>query len=337
LISIRKNLDELERLEELQRAAMDCYVQSIASTEQNAIEVDWAQAVQFRAHLQALKNQLQSATTSSQIQKVQSSFQGELRDYRDHAHEQIKRLRKDVEAAAAAVETFAGTFAASGADHEVDLKRELKRLDNAAQADDLAQLRSSVQAAVGGIASSFERMRTSNQLAIGQLKDEIRLLHQQIEAERRSRTPNASSESWDLKKIGGGVDQLLSQRVPFYLVVVVVRNLTGLENIHSRSVIELGLNSLQGRLRSLVSGAVMTGRWRKDQFVALVRGGPAGAKDMSRDVGQQLSKAYLLLENGVSHKLMFNVLAGVVYHDGSSDPVKLYPRLEQMLETLARA
>ena len=52
-------------------------------------------------------------------------------------------------------------------------------------------------------------MRAQNQFAVVQLKDEIRLLHQRIQAGRRSAEP--ASETWNRQDIDHRIDELLKQ------------------------------------------------------------------------------------------------------------------------------
>ena len=186
MISLRKTATELERLEELHRAAVKCYSQALRSTEQNAIELDTAQATHFRTQLQALRDQLRADVDASDLEAVQSSFDTELKDYRDKTRDQIQRLRQEVRAAAAAVESFAGSIDESEVNLESGLKRELNSLNQSALGNDLQEIREAIRASTAKIAASIEQMRSSNQLAIAQLKDEIRLLHQEVQAARRS-------------------------------------------------------------------------------------------------------------------------------------------------------
>jgi GGDEF domain-containing protein len=337
LISLRKSVNDLDRLDALQRAAVECYAAAISATEQYAIEVDWSKAAQFRAHLQTLQEKLRDVISSAQLQSIQSSFEDELRDYRDATHEKIRRLRKDVEAASAAVEVFAGSVTASSSDHEVELKRELKRLGTVAASDDLKEIRTAIGSATTTIASSFDKLRSTNQLAIIQLKDEIRVLHQQLQAERKARPVEQPAESWNQERIGARVDELLQQGHSFSLLLVVVRNLARLESTQSKTIVEIGLNSLQMRLQGMISVSYMTGRWRRDQFVAILRETPSNAMMMSRQIAQELSRAYLLQEKGASHKVVFQVSAGVLDHRGTSDSTKLYSKLEDLGDTLAGA
>ncbi len=79
MISLRKTATELERLEELHRAAVNCYSQALRSTEQNAIELDSGQAAHFRTQLQALRDQLRADASSRELDAVQTSFDTELK------------------------------------------------------------------------------------------------------------------------------------------------------------------------------------------------------------------------------------------------------------------
>lgn len=180
MISLRKTATELDRLEELHRTAVNCYSSALRSTEQNAVELDAGQTAHFRAQLQALRDRLRSDGGPQQLESVQASFDTELKNYRDKTGEQVQKLRREVQAAAAALETFAGSISESEVNLESGLKRELKVLSRSADSDDLQAMRDVIRASTAKIASSFEQMRSSNQLAIAQLKDEIRLLHQEV-------------------------------------------------------------------------------------------------------------------------------------------------------------
>src|SRR5277367_2126577 len=188
MISLRKTATELERLEELHRTAVDCYSQALRSTEQNAIELDTTQAAHFRSQLQALRDQLRTDAGPRDLEAVQTSFDTELKDYKEKIAEQVKRLRREVQAAAAAVESFAGSINESEVNLESGLKRELSSLNQSAASDDIRVIRGAIHASTTKIAASIQQMRSSNQLAIAQLKDEIRLLHQEVQAARRPQT-----------------------------------------------------------------------------------------------------------------------------------------------------
>jgi hypothetical protein len=53
LISLRKTVTELDRLEELHRAAVSCYSEALRSSERHVVELEAAEAAHFRSQLQA--------------------------------------------------------------------------------------------------------------------------------------------------------------------------------------------------------------------------------------------------------------------------------------------
>lgn len=331
MISLLKTGQEMERLEKFKKVALECYGLAIASTEQNVIEVDLQRATQFRSELQALVSQLGEATSPEQLQNIQDLFRGELQEYRDSTHEQLRRLRKEMDAAVAALEEFAGNASARGDDHEKELKQALRTLDAAAASDRLETIKAAIRATSGDILSSFEQMQAKNQFAIAQLKDEIRLLHQKIQAGRR---PALNTETWKRQDVDQRISQMLSQNTPFCLVLIVLRNLKTLASRYSGGVVEEALESLEVRLRDALGGQSMLGRWTSNQFVAILNVSPSSAMALSRDAAQKLTEPYSFKHEGMPCTLVFQVAAGVVDHQAGSDVLKFQSKLASLSKAL---
>jgi GGDEF domain-containing protein len=333
MISLRKTVTELERLEELHRTAVDCYSQALRSTEQNAIELDTTQAAHFRSQLQALRDQLRADTGPRDLEAVQTSFDTELKDYRDKIAEQVKRLRREVQAAAAAVESFAGSINESEINLESGLKRELNTLNQSATSNDIQVIRGAIHASTAKISATVQQMRSSNQLAIAQLKDEIRLLHQEVQSARRSQTPEASAESH--QRMAGRMEEFVKKNAPFSVLLVVVRNLEGLQNCYSAPVIEGALRGFQSRFENILPSSAILGRWAKDQFAVILSSAPSNAIEMSGDMVRKLSEPFVEHEKGAEHSIVFTPRAGVIEFIPGSDLAKFQARLKQLAEALA--
>jgi GGDEF domain-containing protein len=332
LISLLKTGLEMQRLEKFKKVALECYGLAIASTEQNVIEVDQEQASQFRGELQALANQLGEATNPEQLQNIQALFGDELREYRDSTHEQLRRLRKEMDAAVTALEEFAGNASSRGDDHEKELKQALLTLDAAAASDRLEAMKAAIRAASSEILSSFEQMQAKSQFAIAQLKDEIRLLHQKIQAGRRPAALHA--ETWKRQDVDHRIDRMLSQNTSFCLVLIVLRNLKALAGRYSGGVVEEALESLEVRLRDTLGRESTLGRWTTNQFVAILNVSPSSAMAISRDAAQKLTEPYSFKHEGIPCTLVFQVAAGVVDHQAGSDVVKFQSKLASLSKAL---
>ena len=332
MISILKTGSEMERLEKLKNVALECYERALASTEQNVIEVDLQQATLFRTELQSLINQLGKAATPDDVRKIQDLFGEDLRGYRDNAHAQIRQLRKEMDAALSALEEFAGATVSRGDDHEKNLKLALKRLEAAAFSNRFEDVRAAIRAASAEILSSFAQMRAQNQFAVAQLKDEIRLLHQKIQAGRRPAGKQLDIRTRQETEVQ--IDELLKQDTSFCLVLVVLKNLKPLTSRYSAAAVEDALHELQIRLRDALGEVSLLGNWTANQFVAILNVAPSRAMAASRDAAQKIAEPYSCTHNGIPSSLVFQVAAGVVDYQAGSDFLKFHPKLASLSAAL---
>jgi GGDEF domain-containing protein len=334
LISIRKSLTELDR-QELQETTARCYALALRSTAQYAIEPEPGQAAEFREHLAVLQQKLEASGTSEDVQAVQASFRGELRDYRDKIHEKIGALRKEMEAAAAAMQIFADGVTVSGADYDQQVKQQLVQLDATAASNDLGQIRRGIHSATTGIAASIDQMRRGNQLVIAGLRDEIRLLHRAIESERRSLFTDRSSGVWNRHKMDERIDELLRLNEPFCLLLIFVQNLKSLDSLHSRTVTEGALKALLQRFGALLGEDAMIGRWSEDEFAAILEVAPAAALSFSREAARKLSGNYSVQENGLARNVELQAMAGVIEREPAANREDFRKKLDKLAGALA--
>ncbi len=335
MLSIRKTVNELDRLEEFYRSAISCYAQAIGSTEEYAIEFDAELVARFRAQLQALRLQVRDTASPELLKKVQASFDASLKGFQGSVTDHLKQLRREVAAAASAVDSFTSSLTQSGSDLEAGVKRELQQLEKAAASDDINVIRGGIRAASAKIATDVEQMRAGNQLAITQLKDEIRLLHQEIQGMRRSQQPPSEEQSPARQHLNGRMDELVRRGRPFSVLLAVIRNLEGLQNCFAAKIIESGLNTFKARFESTLPGSATVGCWSKDQFAAVLDIEPALAITLSSDVLRKVSSPIVEIADGVRHSLAFEVATGVIDFQPGSDPAKFQNKLSQLVTALA--
>lgn len=335
--SILKSANEPDRLDDLHRAATECYTLAIQSVSQYAVEVDPNQIAEFRLHLKGIERQWLAAKGADSLLDVQASFRGELREYRDQTREQLARLRKELESAAAAMSSFAGEIASHGADHEKELKSELERLDHVGASDDLQQIRGGIRTAVGEIAVSLDQMCRGNQLIVAQLQDEIRVLHQEFQAERRALFTDQASGAWTRQKLDLKIHELLRQEDRFSIVAVAVRNLPRIKLDYSRTLVEVTLKALLMRLRGTLGADTMIGRWDEQEFVAILDLEPETIAPIAHELAKKLCGPYSAQENGLAHNVLLDVATAALAHPARSDPAAFTYKLERIMGSLSLA
>jgi GGDEF domain-containing protein len=343
VISIRKSVDDLSRLEKLEKrealskAILDCYALAIHCTAHYAVEVDPALTVEFRTHLKGIEEQSRAAVSSDQLHSIQSCFRGELREYRDKTSAHLLKLRKEVENATAAMIIFAETVSSNGEDHELEVNKQLQTLASAAQMESVAKMRGGIGAVVAGIQSSVGQIQRANQLVVAQLQDEIRSLHLQMEQERRALYTDHGSGAWNRQKIDIHVDNLLRQNQPFCLLLVGIRNLKRIESQHSRTVLEGTLKAMVSRFVAIAPDDAVIGRWTEDQFVAVLDMPPGLAIALSAETDRKLSGSYAIQENGLSQTVALQTTAGIIDRGAGADPATFHQKLQQLAGAISGA
>jgi len=232
---------------------------------------------------------------------------------------------------------FAETVAANGENHEQEVRAELQDLQAAAKSETIAEMRGGIGTAVAAIQTSVEQMQHGNQLVVAQLQDEIRVLHQQIEQERRALYTDRASGAWNRQKMDTHIDNLLRQNQPFCLLMVWVRNLKRLDTQYSRTVVEGTLKALIARFAALLGDDAIIGRWSQDQFVAVLDLPAARAMSLSGEVSTKLSGSYAVQENGQSQKISVQATAGVIDRAAGAPPATFHQKLEQLASAISGA
>lgn len=347
MISILKSFNHLDRLDEAEKrntlsndllaCFVDCYALAIDSAAHYAVVVDPSLAVVFRQHLKVLEDQSRAATSVDQLRHAQASFRGELREYRDKSNDQLKKLRQEMENATAAMMVFAEAVSSNGENHEQEVHAKLQDLEATAKKDRIDEVRGGIGAAVAGIQSSIEQMQHGNKLVVAQFQDEIRVLHQQIEQERKVLYTDRASGAWNRQKIDAHIDNLLRQNQPFCLLLVWVRNLKRLDTQYSRTVAEGTLKALVGRFAAIAGEDAVIGRWSHDQFVAVLDVPAARAISLSAEAATKLSGSYAVQENGQSQKVAVQASAGVIDRAADAPADSFHRKLEQLADAICGA
>jgi GGDEF domain-containing protein len=335
LISLRKTTNELDRLDEFGQSALACYSAAIGLTDRHAIEFNSEQVAHFREQLQALVRQLRSAGNPQQLKSVQLSFEAEVKEFQRRVRDHLEQLRREVVAAEGAVAAFSTSFNQSGSDLEAGVKRDLDHLNKVAASDDIREIRGAIQTVTAKITADVGKMRSSNQLAIAQLKDEIRLLHQEIQDMQRSVRQSSEEQTPARQHLNSRMQELARRGRPFSVLLAVIKNLEGLHNCHAPQVLESGLNTLKARFENKLPGSATVGRLNKNQFAAVLEIDRVVAIATSRDIMKTLSKPIVEEADGALHTILFEVNTGVIDFQPGADPGEFENRITQLVGTLA--
>ena len=166
MLSIVKSVNEIERLEGMNRAALVSYAEALRAAGEYPVEVVPSETELYRAHIEGLRQRLVSVSEPDGFEIIHTSFRGELRLYRDKSNEWLTSVREELKAAAEAMQTLSIRVAENDSGHEERLKSDLQALRTVIECEDLGRIRTTVQQVAAAIEESYQQLRDANHLLI---------------------------------------------------------------------------------------------------------------------------------------------------------------------------
>src|SRR5215467_3626719 len=185
MISIRNEVEELERFHRLRQRAVDCYVTAIRNSAEYAVELEGHLTEPHRKHLQALADEVAEAGPDG-VDDSRSTLRNLLRDYRDKASHYLNSMRDELSSTTRALEEIMTSLAQTDGDSEQEVKSALARLREAPAITEVRPLRNLALEAANAIESSLEEARRQHDLTLAQFQAEIRVLHRRIDLLERA-------------------------------------------------------------------------------------------------------------------------------------------------------
>jgi GGDEF domain-containing protein len=322
-------------MEELLETLSAGYEQAVRSASQYAIELEPADLTAFREHLESLRLKLNAAESIEDWRTLEASFRGELRDYRDRAIAHVTRMRNETRAAASAMQLFADAITSTGTDHEEQLHVAVQQLKELAECDSLSQVKLGLHAAADTIVDSVTILRRGHQMAVAQLRDEIRLLHKKLDTERNSADLDRVTGVWNRQKLDAHLANLFQNEQAFCTLLIHIRHFKRLHQRYSPNLIESGLRALVLRFMAQMGDRGVVGRWNEENFLAVLQMEPGPAMNFSREATVRLSGSYSIQENGLSKNIILQAVTGVIERPVDCTSLVFQQRLLQISQLLA--
>jgi GGDEF domain-containing protein len=326
MISIRSEVDELERFHQMRRLATDCYVAAIRNSADYAIELEAGLTEPHRRLLRALAQEV-GAGSPEVVEDSRATLRGLLRDYRDKAASYLGTMRDELTAATRALEEIMESLARTGGENESNLREPIERLRGASAVTDIQALRALAQSAADAIESSLEEMCNQHKLAISQFRTEINVLHRRIDALERAASIDALTDLLRRAEI----ERRILQGMPGCCILMIKTGGFHLaaSQFHPDVAAELAGAFLK-RLRNCLPPDAGIGRWAEDSFVAIVHAAKADAVKTAKWIAEHLSGSYSCLLDGKTVRPSLQVSVALV-ETGENAPRQILNRVGDFL------
>lgn len=328
MISIRSELNELERSHQLQEVALDCYLTAIRNVDHYALELDSTVAKQFRKHMGDLASEI-AAERWEVLEDSRATLRALLRDYRDRCASYVANLRDELAGSARALEEILDSLNQSDGDHEGRLRGAIGKLRQAAAADPTGSLGSIVAGAAESIEQSMEQIKKQHQLSVSQFMTEIRVLHQRIDSLEKAASVDQLTTLANRTEM---IERIkLSTAGEYCLLLIGVRGLLRAEVQFGKEVGDTLAAAFAKRLKNTVPKDAVAARWSAEEFVLMIKKNKADAIAMGKWITDNLSGAYACLKGGKAVRPSVQAGVAVVETFANENAERVLQRMDNFL------
>ncbi len=325
MISIGKNLNELDRCHQSLDLALDCYVNAIRNASHYAIELDPQITAPHREYLRDLADRVAQGEAEV-LTESRATLRGLLRDYRDKAAEYVAKIRDELTGTARALQEITEAMTQSDDDHEARVRSALLQLRALARSTENG-LRDSLAGTANTIEQSLEQIRKQNQITLSQFLTEIRMLHQRIDA------LEAAASIDDLTKLFNRAemeDRIRSHSGGYCLLLIKAGGLRIAAVSFSREVSSELTGAFTKRLRNSLPEQCIIGRWAEEDFVAILPKSKSDTINHGKFIAENLGGSYACLHKGKTVRPLLKLRVGVVDSNGDK-PERVLERIAEFL------
>jgi GGDEF domain-containing protein len=298
MISIRESIADLERIDELQNALLECYRAALQAMAQYAVEFDDGATASYRKHVAALSGDLRGKPDAPRLFASRSVLRDELRDYRNKAAAFLGGLREELSGKAHALDLIVDAMATDDGDHEDRLRQSLASLRELADSPVASPIRTALATVSDRLEEGVEQIKRQNKLTIGQFRVEIQMLHSQVEALRAASSRSGCAYLNSRLEMETRISAVVETRKPFFLLLLSIRNLAPIEmQFGARARMDVMAAFTERAHKGMPDNAVF-GRWSEAQFIGMIVADKAEATALATRLAQQLSEPCDSSENG---------------------------------------
>jgi GGDEF domain-containing protein len=312
MISLRQTLSDWDRIESLQKVAMDCYGAAIEATARNVVDFERELARLHREQLDELARQVRRAVAADDLKETRIALEGELQDYSGKAGRYLLALQEKLNATTQSLGAVIETIRTADPANR-DLETGLQRLAALVHCPEVSRACPELQVLVAGVEDNLRRLLEQNRLAVAQLRAEVDTLRGALSAARQAARRDPISGVLNRAKTLSTLREWINGRRTFSLLFFEIGNLDYARRRYGSRTLDDIVAVFSRRLTSaLEAQSAVAGRWGDDSFVVLLERSKPEALWLSENLSPRLAGPYVFRDEGFTRDLTLQIKTGVL-------------------------
>ena len=327
MISLRKSISELERLEIGFRSALDCYLSAVASVEQFALAAPPDIADPSRRALQDLQKELGSSPGADVLARSREGFTRAIKEYGGLAAARMCQQEKDLREIVALVQETAGGLATRSVLYNTQFQGVAGELEAAAGTGDAMQLQQRLKGIVRNLKQTIECLWEDNQKAVGRMQSEVKAFHEKLRQAEELAQTDPLTGLLNRRAAEARIGQEIEQERPFCLIVLDLNGFKSINDHFGHSCGDQVLTAFSKELRRHFRADDEIYRWGGDEFVVVMCGRLSEIRP-TFDSGGSIRMRVIVNSSGKQITLAVSAAIGVTEHVAGETAQQLFSRAD---------
>jgi diguanylate cyclase (GGDEF)-like protein len=330
LVSLRVNIDKLDRQHLLFQKTLACYQEAIGGIEKHVLAPFVGPQTGHQVTLEPVSTRLRSEVDEPALETSRGAVELALSEAAGLIHQQLAGavdLKEVLKLLAQTSESLQHRHNQSE-NRFLDVASDLK---SAAEQEDAQELRQRIHQQVTQITHLVEELKAENRLIIEELETEMVLYRRKLDEAEEMANRDTLTGLANRRVLQVRVDEHIESGLPFSLLLIDLNRFKYINDQYGHLAGDELLKLFATRLKRQLRGEDTAARWGGDEFVVLLNCSLSDAMARSRLLEQNLRGEYALRKGSNSLRVQVGLTIGVAEHRATETADQLLARADQIL------
>ncbi|MCC6862881.1 MAG: GGDEF domain-containing protein [Bryobacterales bacterium] len=332
MISLKRSVSEMERLQELNSTALKAYQAVIQSIYTHTVEVRADLVEPHRQRLRSIRRSLQPAPNRETLEGSSSLVDRELAAYSASASAAIRERDREVRDILAILGEAAQTLTRRNDVYGKRFQGFARELESAAGIEDLGELRRRLTRQLIEWKRFIAEFESESLSSIERLQDQLRTFQQRLTDVERLAAVDGLTGVLNRREGERRIKDMIREKAVFCLLVFDIDSFKSINDRYGHQAGDHVLKTFARRLSDGVRPDDPVCRWGGDEFLVIMRCSLPDAIRRSREVARLLSGDYSVPVAGRGDtRVSLGASVGLAEHRAGESFEDLFERADQIL------
>lgn len=324
MISLRKSLADMERLEELFRASLQCYVAAINRIDDHSVATDTTVTASHRRRLREIEKEGAADPAQAVLDQSRAQLDAVLREYAEQAEQFFRhredQIRKILEALAGA----AGVLSSRNEAYADQFQDLAKQLEIVSQMGDLTEVRRRLTASVTQLKDCVDS-------SVSGMQQQLKMFHRRLEQAEALAATDPLTGLVNRREAERLMEEKARARELFSVMLFDLDEFKRINDHYGHPVGDQVLRAFSKRLFQQYRSCHVVCRWGGDEFLVIVNSPVKDCIARARQVAESLRGRYSIRSAGKEYVVEVLTSVGVAELKPGETVEQLLARADEFL------